>query len=88
MTRVNIVQDESADASVVEVFAPDEIGLLATVARVCAEQELDVTIAKVATTGELAVDVFYVRDRGEKIDPDRARTLAAVLLSAVGGTQR
>ena len=68
--RVRVVQDASAAATVVEVFAPDEIGLLATVAGVFADLGFDVTLAKVATTGELAVDVFYVRDHGAKVlDP-------------------
>ncbi len=66
--RIKVFQEASADSTVVEVFAPDEIGLLATVAGVLADLDFDVTVAKVSTTGELAVDVFYVRDRGGKIE--------------------
>ncbi len=82
--RVTIVQDASADSTVVEVFAPDQIGLLAVVAGVFADLELDVTLAKVATTGELAVDVFYVRDHGDKLtDPTRLASLERRLLAAL-----
>ena len=62
--RVVVAPDESADATVVEVYAPDAVGLLATLARVFFDADLDVTTVRAATTGELAVDVFYVRDDG------------------------
>ena len=70
--RVRVAQDESDDATVVEVYAPDEIGLLATIAAVFTEQALDVRVARVATTGEQAVDVFYVHESGAKVT-DRVR---------------
>ena len=54
--------DASASATVVEVHAPDEVGLLAQVAATFADLELDVRTAKVATLGDRVVDVFYVRD--------------------------
>ncbi len=82
--RIRIAQDESDDATVVEVFAPDDVGLLATIASVFAELELDVRVARVSTTGEQAVDVFYVQDAGEKVtDPERVAGLRASLLAAL-----
>lgn len=82
--RVRIAQDESDDATVVEVFAPDQIGLLATIAKVFADLRLEVTVARVATTGEQAVDVFYVHDQGEKVtDVGRVDALRAALLASV-----
>ncbi len=81
---VRVDPEEAVDASVVEVYAPDEIGLLATVAGVFASLNLDVTVAKVATTGELAVDVFYVRDRGAKLaDAARIAELGTALRTAL-----
>ena len=60
--------DASTAATVVEVEAPDEVGLLATVTSVFTDLDIDVTLAKVQTLGERVVDVFYVRDsRGAKI---------------------
>ncbi len=82
--RIRIAQDESDDATVVEVFAPDDVGLLATIASVFADLELDVRVARVSTTGEQAVDVFYVQDAGEKVtDPERVAGLRASLLAAL-----
>ena len=58
-TRVDL--DASEHATVVEVEAPDEVGLLATVTSVFVDLGLDVTLAKVQTLGDRVIDVFYVR---------------------------
>ncbi len=82
--RVRVAQDESDDATVVEVYAPDEIGLLATIAAVFTEVAVDVRVARVATTGEQAVDVFYVHEHGEKVtDPARVHSLREALFTAL-----
>lgn len=78
--EIGIAPMESADSTVVEVFAPDAIGLLADIAGVFGALGLDVRIAKVATAGELAVDVFYVRDGdGKLLHPARIAELRAGL---------
>ena len=60
--------DASPSATVVEVHAPDHVGLLAQVAATFADLGVDVRTAKVATLGDRVVDVFYVRDAaGNKI---------------------
>lgn len=82
--RIRIAQDESDDATVVEVFAPDQVGLLATIAAVFAGLGLDVRVARVATTGEHAVDVFYVQEAGGKVtDVGRVAALRASLVAAL-----
>ena len=82
--RVRVAQDESDDATVVEVYAPDEIGLLATIASVFTGQALDVRVARVATTGEQAVDVFYVHEAGEKVtNPARVERLRTALFDSL-----
>jgi [protein-PII] uridylyltransferase len=66
--RVVIDQDASPSATVVEVHAPDHVGLLAQVAATFADLDVDVRTAKVSTLGDRVVDVFYVRDAaGDKI---------------------
>jgi [protein-PII] uridylyltransferase len=60
--RVLVDTDASEHATVVEVHAPDDIGLLARVASVFADLELDVDQAIVSTLGDRVVDVFYLRD--------------------------
>ena len=44
------------------VHAPDDVGLLARVAAVFVDLELDVGQALVATIGDRVVDVFYLHD--------------------------
>ncbi|HEX3453764.1 MAG TPA: ACT domain-containing protein [Gaiellaceae bacterium] len=74
--RVVVDLDASQRATVVEVHAPDEVGLLARIAEVFASLRLDVTRAFVSTVGERVVDVFYLRDiTGAKVT-DIARVAA------------
>jgi UTP:GlnB (protein PII) uridylyltransferase len=81
--RIVVAPDESADAIVVEVYAPDALGLLADLARAFFDAGLDVTTVRAATTGELAVDVFYVRDDGTLGDPGAVAGLEQTLRRAL-----
>jgi [protein-PII] uridylyltransferase len=72
-TDVRVDNDASDSATVLEVRAPDEVGLLHRITRVLFEANLDVVSARVSTLGELVVDAFYVReDNGTKV-MDQAR---------------
>ena len=68
------VDNEASDFStVIEVGAPDRIGLLHDMTLAFAELSVDVHVAKVATFDGRVVDAFYVRDPlGRKIT-DRER---------------
>ncbi|MGH2739784.1 MAG: bifunctional uridylyltransferase/uridylyl-removing protein GlnD [Actinomycetota bacterium] len=83
------VDNEASDFfTVVEVSAPDRIGLLFELARAFEELGLDVHLAKVATYGGRVVDSFYVRDLfGEKIeDTDHRREVERALLALLAET--
>jgi [protein-PII] uridylyltransferase len=69
--RVVVDPEASAFATVVEVHAPDDVGLLARVARVFDDLGLDVTQAIVQTQGDRVVDVFYVRSPDGSLHTDR-----------------
>jgi [protein-PII] uridylyltransferase len=77
----------SSSSTVVEVRAPDAVGLLYRITGAIAEMDLDIHSAKVATLGDDVVDSFYVRDRdGRKvIDPDHLAELERAILSALSG---
>jgi [protein-PII] uridylyltransferase len=80
--KVTLVDGASKSATVVEVRAHDEPGLLWRIGRALGECGLNVRAARVETLGAEAVDVFYVTDSmgGLLTDPDvRRRTVAAVL---------
>ena len=63
------VDNEASDFfTVIEVGAPDRLGLLYDLTRTLSELELDVHLAKVATYTDRVVDAFYVRDSlGRKV---------------------
>jgi [protein-PII] uridylyltransferase len=86
--RVLVDTDATASATVVEVHAPDEIGLLARVAAVFVDLELDVGQALVSTVGDRVVDVFYLHDvTGTRFEPRHAvESLRATLLSRLTAT--
>jgi len=65
---VSIDNEASETATVLEVRAPDEIGLLHRITRALFDAGLDVVSARVSTLGEMVVDAFYVREsRGSKV---------------------
>ena len=70
--RVDVDNEASDFFTVIEVGAPDRIGLLFDITRTLFELQLDVHVAKVATYGGRVVDVIYVRDAlGRKVeDPE------------------
>ena len=70
---VSVDNDASASSTVLEVRAPDEVGLLHRITRSLFEADLDVVSARVSTLGELVVDAFYVREAGGEKVTDRAR---------------
>jgi len=82
---VRIDNDSSATATVIEVRAPDAVGLLYRVTRALAELDLDIRSAKVQTLGHEVVDAFYVRDAlGEKVtDAEHLRELERALMAVL-----
>jgi [protein-PII] uridylyltransferase len=69
---VRIDNAASRAATVVEVVANDQLGLLATIGQTMAELGLDIRTAKVQTLGPQVVDTFYVVDvTGAKVTDDR-----------------
>ncbi|MBW3574174.1 MAG: [protein-PII] uridylyltransferase [Actinobacteria bacterium] len=70
--RVRIDNSASGSSTVVEVRAPDRIGVLYRVTAALAELDLDIRLAKVATLGSEVIDTFYVTtSEGAKV-VDRA----------------
>ncbi|MGZ4705994.1 MAG: ACT domain-containing protein [Acidimicrobiales bacterium] len=70
--EVTFDNDLSEVATVVEVRAPDRIGVLYRITRAIAELDLDIRSAKVQTIGRDVVDAFYLRgaDGAKVTDPD------------------
>jgi [protein-PII] uridylyltransferase len=80
---VRVDQEASDFFTVIEVGAPDRIGLLYDITRTLADLHLDVHLAKVATYTDRVVDAFYVRDEvGRKVrDPRQVAEIEAAFRS-------
>ena len=72
-SAVPVTNDVSFDnttsdtATVIEVSALDQVGLLYRVSRALADVGVAIATARIQTIGDKAVDTFYVRHRDEKI---------------------
>jgi len=80
-TRINVDNQSSDFYTIIEVFAEDEIGLLYRITRALTNCGVDIHCAKISTTVDQAVDVFYVRSlEGQMIeDPLRVDELRRTL---------
>lgn len=78
--------DASPRATVIEVRAPDAVGLLHRVTAAMAELDVDIRSAKIHTLGDHVVDAFYVCDStGAKIvDESHLAEVERALLYALG----
>ena len=83
--RVSIDNRAARQKTVVEVIAPDRLGLLYALAHVLASEGLSISIAKINTEGARIADVFYVSEAdGSKVtDAARLARLEQHLLSAI-----
>ncbi|HEX4176299.1 MAG TPA: [protein-PII] uridylyltransferase [Acidimicrobiales bacterium] len=84
--EVTVDNDASETATVLEVLAPDEIGLLHRITRALFNAGLDVVSALVSTLGETVVDAFYVRGSGGKklTDPERLSAVTVAIEEEIG----
>jgi [protein-PII] uridylyltransferase len=82
--QVSADNGASASSTVLELRAPDEIGLLHRVTQALFDLDLDVVSARVSTIGHEVVDAFYVRTAaGEKVtDSDRLRSVEEAVRAA------
>ena len=75
----------SASATVLEVRAADQPGLLYRLGGVLTGLGLDVRDARVATLGGEVVDVFYLQDgQGRPLDPETVERVSAALVAVAG----
>ncbi len=84
-SRVVIAPDASSRATVVEVWAPNRIGLLHDITSVMARLSLSIAHAKVLTLGDDVVDSFYLTDSdGAPIsNPELLTDLSSALMEVL-----
>jgi [protein-PII] uridylyltransferase len=78
--RVEVRNDLSERATVVEVVTFDRPGLVYDITRILSDFHLDLKLAKIATRNDLASDTFYVVGRGgRQVGSRRCRQLTRAL---------
>jgi [protein-PII] uridylyltransferase len=85
---IHVAVDNSASQffSVVEVRAPDQVGLLYRIANALHVERLDIQHARITTHPDGAFDVFYVRDpNGAKLSDVAAENIAESLTARLRG---
>ncbi|WP_462137847.1 hypothetical protein, partial [Candidatus Mycalebacterium sp.] len=88
--RVFFDNISSDRATIVEVAANDEPGILYKISNVISDMDLSIIYAKVSTRAEQVFDVFYVTRRGgRKVEnPDILKKLEKALLKAINPVPR
>jgi [protein-PII] uridylyltransferase len=83
---VAVDNDASDFSTVIEVGAPDRLGLLFDVTSALADLHLDVHVAKVATYTGRVIDAFYVRDGigGKVTDPAQVAEIGTAVRARFG----
>ncbi len=76
-TITQLSNDITRGCTVLEVISPDRSGLLATIARVFMDFDIDMQNAKISTLGERVEDVFFITDsEGNPLgDPEFCKNL-------------
>jgi len=84
-TRVEFDNVVSDRYTVIDIRAHDRLGLLYVIASVLSGLDIDVTLAKIATEVDQAVDVFYVTEKdGRKVtEPQRMDAIRQALVHAI-----
>ena len=84
--RVTYFDEASSNATIIEVRAPDQPGVLHRVTKAMADVGLDIRHASVQTIGDEVLDSFYVRTAaGEKlIDAAHRREVERAILFSLG----
>ncbi|MBI3454218.1 MAG: [protein-PII] uridylyltransferase [Candidatus Rokubacteria bacterium] len=85
--QVTVDNSVSDTHTVVEVKAPDRVGLLYLITRALAQEGLNIATAKIATERDQAFDAFYVTDAARrKVEaPARIATLRGAIVRALDG---
>lgn len=84
VTEPTVTFEAASDATIIEVAAPDSVGLLYRLTSTLSEMRLDIRRAAVATIGPDAVDTFYVvTSEGAPVtDPDYQKEIRVALAFA------
>jgi [protein-PII] uridylyltransferase len=77
-------EDEHSDRfTILEIVAPDALGLLYRISREISYLGCDIELALISTEGEKAVDVFYLCYEGSKLSTHLKQDLSTRIIRAI-----
>lgn len=79
--------DPAGRYTIVEIIAPDGIGLLYRISREISRKQCDIKLVLISTEGGRAVDVFYLSHDGVKLSAELRTKLRAEILQALAQEQ-
>jgi [protein-PII] uridylyltransferase len=87
-TEIRVDNDESPNATIVEIFTRDRLGVLFAITQTLADSGLDILLSKISTEGEKVADVFYVTRDGRKVlEESEISDVVARLEEALAGLE-
>ncbi len=81
--RVDFDDEASSHSTLLQVIAQDTPGLLRALSLTIGERGCNIEVALVDTEGEMAIDVFYLRRAGTKLDVAEEESMRQQLLAAM-----
>ena len=87
-TRVEIDNAASSSSTLLQIVTQDTTGLLRATALALSGFDCSVEIALIDTEGEMAIDVFYVTRKGEKLKGAEVEELRLRLTEAIAANAR
>ena len=81
---ISFGEGQQADYSIMEIVAPDSIGLLYRISREISESGCNIELVLISTEGDRAVDVFYLSHEGARLGGGIREELMKRITQAIG----